>query len=98
ITPFPGHALVGVEVGTGDGDDDGVDVVRHGTSAGVKLVRPVAPAAVPLRTMASGQRPTVPQTGFGSRTAILGYELIPRRSGSFPSLKQPVLADCSCTK
>ena len=35
IAPFSGHALVGVEAGTGDGDDDGIDVVRHGTSTQV---------------------------------------------------------------
>ena len=31
----------GVEVGTGNGDDDGVDVLRHETSTGTKSLRPV---------------------------------------------------------
>jgi hypothetical protein len=32
VAPFRGHALVRVEVGTGYRDDEGVDIVRHGTS------------------------------------------------------------------
>src|SRR6185437_9455211 len=49
VAPFCRHALIGVEVGPGNGDDDGVDVCRHGTSVGLKMFRPVTPAAVPLR-------------------------------------------------
>src|SRR5262245_6386265 len=30
VAPYRGHALVGVEVGTGNGDDDSVDVGSHG--------------------------------------------------------------------
>lgn len=32
LTPFLGHALVGIEFGTGNGNENGVDMVRHGTS------------------------------------------------------------------
>jgi len=32
FAPFCGHAFVGLEVGTWNRDDDGVEVLRHGTS------------------------------------------------------------------
>src|SRR5690349_15903388 len=34
VAPFLGHALVSFEVGTGNGDDESVEVLRHGTSVG----------------------------------------------------------------
>ena len=45
VSPVGGHRLAGIELGPGNRNDDGIDVIRHGTSVGVESIGPITPAA-----------------------------------------------------